>query len=99
MAITRKIVSDALSANRVIGTPTHVALCNSHGRRNFAELSEQHPGLVLTVLQLYEQIWVNDDHCKANAMDDIERRDYHKEHSQPVMQQIRHLCEQQHASE
>ena len=96
---TPVIMSDALSANRVIGTPTHVALCNSHGRRNFAELSKQHPRLILTVLLLYRQIWVNNDHCKANAMDDIERRDYHKEHSLPVMQQIQQLCEQQLASE
>ena len=32
-------------------------------------------------------------------MDDIERRDYHKELSLPVMQQIRQLCEQQLTSE
>ena len=93
------IMSDALSANRVIGTPTVVAFCNSHGRRNFAELSEQHPRLVLKVLQLYGQIWVNDDHCKAQGLNDSERRAYHEEHSLPAMQQIRQLSEQQLASE
>jgi len=96
---TPVIMSDALSANRVIGTPTEVALCNSHGRRNFAELSEQHPRLVLKVLQLYGQIWVNNTHCHTNALSDIERRDYHEEHSRPAMEQIRQLCEQQLASE
>ena len=97
--VTPIIMSDALSANRVMGTPTEVAFCNSHGRRNFAELSEQHPRLVLKVLQLYGQIWVNDDHCKAQALNDSERRDYHEEHSQPVMLQIRQLCENQLTSE
>lgn len=96
---TPVIMSDALSSNRVIGTPTEVALCNSHGRRNFAELSEQHPRLVLKVLQLYGQIWVNNTHCHTNALSDIERRDYHEEHSRPAMEQIRQLCEQQLASE
>lgn len=93
------IMSDALSANTVCGIPTEVALCNSHGRRNFAELSDQHPRLVLTILQLYKHAWVNEDHCQENQLTGIERRDYHQQHSLPVMHQIRDLCEQQLVSE
>jgi len=93
------VMSDALSANRVTSTTTHVALCNAHGRRAFAELSDQHPKLVLMILQLYKQAWINDKHCQDNQLDDIERRDYHQRHSQPAMQQILALCEQQLISE
>ena len=93
------IMSDALSANRVTTMKTDVALCNAHGRRMFAELSDQHPKLVLTILQLYKQAWINEKHCQANQLNDIERRDYHQQHSQPAMQQILQLCEQQLVSE
>ena len=96
---TPVIMSDALSANRVIGTDTEVALCSSHGRRNFAELSEQHPRQVLKILQLYKHAWINEDRCRENQLTDIERRDYHQQHSLPVMHQLRELCELQLASE
>ena len=96
---TPVVMSDALSANRVIAPATHAAFCNSHGRRNFAELSEQHPRQVLRILQLYKQTWINDDHCRMHQLSDIERRDYHQQHSLPVMQQIRKFCEQHLASE
>jgi transposase len=96
---TPVVMSDALSANRVIAPATHVAFCNSHGRRNFAELSEQHPRQVLKILQLYKQVWINDDHCGKHPLSDIERRDYHQQNSLPVMQQIRTFCEQHLASE
>lgn len=96
---TPVVMSDALSANRVIAPATHAAFCNSHGRRNFAELSEQQPRQVLKILQLYKQAWVNDDHCRQHQLSDIERRDYHQQHSLPVMQQIRQFCEQHLASE
>ena len=72
---------------------------NDHGRRNFAELSEQHPRLVLTILQLYKHAWINDDHCQKNQLNDIQRRDHHQQHSLPVMHQILQLCEQQLVSE
>jgi len=49
------VVSDSLSANCVIGTKADVALCNAHGRREIAELSDQHLRLVLAILQLYQQ--------------------------------------------
>lgn len=91
---TPVVMSDALSANRVIEPATHVALCNSHGRRNFAELSDQHPRQVLKLLQLYKQIWIHDEHCHLHQLSDLQRRDYHQQHSLPVMQQIHQYCEQ-----
>lgn len=96
---TPVVMSDALSANRVLKPVTDVAFCNAHGRRNFAELNEQHPRQVLKLLQLYKQIWSHETHCQQQQLSDSERRDYHEQHSLPVMLQIRAYCQLHLASE
>lgn len=93
------VMSDALSANRVMEPATDVAFCNAHGRRNFAELTEQHPRQALKLLQLYKQIWFHETQCEKQQLNAIERRDYHQQHSLPVMQQIHTYCEQHLASD
>ncbi|KAG1649244.1 hypothetical protein GQR58_029180 [Nymphon striatum] len=48
------LMSDALSANHVMGHTFSKCLCNAHGRRGFAELSEQSPGEVTFALETYQ---------------------------------------------
>ncbi len=89
------IMSDALSANRVLGTDTNVASCNAHGRRGFADLSEQHLDEVIYALELYQHVWINDSHCREHDLCDNDRLAYHKEHSLPHMNTLLQWCQQQ----
>jgi transposase len=89
------IMSDALGANKVLDTDTNVALCNAHGRRGFAELSEQHLDETIFALEQYQHAWINDNYCFEHELSDNDRLAYHGEHSLPHMQTLLHWCEQQ----
>jgi transposase len=93
------IMSDALSANQVIGTTTKKALYNAHGRRGFAELSEQHLDEVIFALEQYQHAWINEHHCAEQALSDDDRLVYHQEHSLPHMHTLLGWCEEQLASD
>lgn len=85
-----KLMSDALSSNR----PTHadqaiIGLCNSHARREFADLIVSFRHEVLEQLGEYARIWLNEKQVKADKLDPVARRDYHQQHSLPVMQTIK----------
>ena len=86
------LMSDALSANHVVGHTFDKCLCNAHGRRGFVELIEQSPDEIVHALELYQHAWVNEAHCVDQAMDTHQRRDYHREHSLPPMQQLLEWC-------
>lgn len=91
------LMSDALSSNHVSGKPFVIALCNSHGRRGFAELGAQCPDQTLYALELYAGAWVNDAHCKAQGFDSEQRQAYHHKHSLPLMNELKQWCQTQTA--
>ncbi len=93
------LMSDALSSNIPSQVTVISALCNSHGRRQFVDVLAQFPDDVAFVLDLYKVIWVNEKAIKKQALSEAERLAYHREHSLPVMAQIRQWGEQQLAQE
>ena len=59
------LMSDALSSNRPsLGYEVQHCLCNSHGRRQFAEVLNQFPEEVEQVLKWYGEIWRYDDEAR-----------------------------------
>ena len=90
-----RLMSDALSANHVIGHSFDKCLCNSHGRRGFVDLIDQCPDEVVYALELYQHAWVNDQHCADNHFSPKQRLDYHREHSLPPMQELLAWCHKQ----
>ena len=90
-----RLMSDALSANHVIGHRFDKCLCNSHGRRGFVDLIDQCPDEVVYALELYQHAWVNDQHCADNHFSPKQRLDYHREHSLPPMQELLAWCHKQ----
>ncbi|KAG1649247.1 hypothetical protein GQR58_029187 [Nymphon striatum] len=86
------LMSDALSANHVIGHAFDKCLCNAHGRRGFVELVEQYPDEIINTLELYQHAWVNEAYCVSNALSPEQRCDYHREHSLAPMQSILAWC-------
>lgn len=93
------LMSDALTSNIPSELNVILSLCNAHGRRQFVDVLSQFPEEVGHVLNLYKVIWTNDDEVKAQQLSTAERLTYHREHSLPIMVQIRDWGAQQLADE
>ena len=89
------LMSDALSANNVVGHRVYKCLCNAHGRRGFVELIEQSPDHVVYALELYQHAWVNEKYCVSEGLSPEQRRDYHREHSLPPLETLLTWCHEQ----
>lgn len=86
------VMSDALSSNRPTASDVVHSLYNAHGRRQFVDIIDQFRNDVSHVLQLYKQIWNNENLVREQALSDSKRLDYDKTHSLPVMEEIRTQC-------
>ncbi len=90
------LISDALSSNQPSGSIEVIkAFCNAHARREFVDVMTHFPDPVAWVLEQYAQIWRNDDHSREHQYDDQQRLEYHRQHSLPVMEQLRDWGQQQ----
>lgn len=87
-----QLMSDALSSNNSTIVDLIKALCNSHSRRQFADIEDRYPE-VSSILDLYGKVWENDGDTKDKSMTDHERLQYHKENSLPIMKAIKDWCE------
>ena len=94
------VMSDALSSNRPSGLiEYHQALCNAHARREFVDVAAHFPDPVQWVLERYGLIWEHQRHCQDQQLTPAQRLTYHREHSLPVMEQIRAWGQDQFQSE
>lgn len=88
------LMSDALSSNRPsLNYEVQHCLCNSHARRQFADVLHQFPDEVERLLEWYGQIWQHDDEARALGLTSQQRLAWHKKLSLPVMKQIRNRIE------
>jgi hypothetical protein len=83
------VMSDALPHNRPSVTAFIQSLCNSHGRRQYVDVHEHFAEEVEWVLKQYSCIWQHDATVKAQNLSPEARLAYHREHSLPVMENIR----------
>jgi len=83
------LMSDALASNNPTVMSALHGACNSHARRQYVDVLAQFPEQVPEVLERYKVIWINDDECTDQKMTDACRLAYHKQHSLPVMNEIR----------
>jgi hypothetical protein len=83
-----KIMSDALSSNKVTKTLVITSYCNAHARRQFYDLEKLYPEEIGWVLDTYSKIWKNEGIIKDKNMSDEKRLVYHQEHSLPAMTSI-----------
>ena len=90
------LISDALSSNQPSSSIEVLkAFCNAHARREFVDVMTHFPDQVPWVLEQYALIWKNDDHCRDHHYDELQRLDYHRQYSLPVMEQLRDWGQQQ----
>jgi transposase len=81
-------MGDCISSNTVTKSPVRYAGCNAHAVRRFKALAERYPEQTDYVLERYGKIYDNEDTCVADGVSAEARRDYHREHSRPLLQEI-----------
>lgn len=68
--------------------------CNAHALLKFRDLKDKHPAEYAEVASLYKQVFDNDDSARALGLPPVERMLHHRQHSKPLMEKLRKLCEE-----
>jgi len=68
--------------------------CNAHALLKFRDIKDKHPVEYAEAGRVYQQVFDNDDEAKALGLTPVDRMFYHREHSKPLMQQLKKLCEE-----
>ncbi len=85
---------DALSAN-LTKFLVKLAICMSHGRRKFIEIEPFFPEECRFVIEQFALVYYNDAQAKKAGLSGKKRLAYHKEHSGPVMKNLKKWLDKQ----
>jgi hypothetical protein len=91
-------MSDALSRNVPkldAGVELLVANCMAHGRRQFIDVVGNFPADCRHVLEILGGVYVNDAVAKERKMTPAERLEFHRQHSQPLMDALERWMREQ----
>ncbi len=91
-------MSDALSRNLPkldAGVELLVANCLAHGRRQFVEVVGNFPTECRYVLETLGGVYANDAVTKERKMTPVERLEFHRQHSQPLMEALERWMQEQ----
>ena len=80
---------DALSRNVPKAFKTILANCLVHGRRNFTDILEHFPSECEHVIKQIAQIYKNEAVTRKEQMSDLDRLQYHQQHSSPIMNALK----------
>lgn len=80
---------DALSRNLPADLQTILAHCLAHGRRQFVDVAERFPTQCRHVLDQLAEVYKNDALARAQKLSPEARRQYHQDHSGPVMERLK----------
>jgi hypothetical protein len=69
------------------------ATCNAHALLKFRTIRDKHPAEYAEAGRVYKQVFDNDDKAKALGLSPIDRMLYHRQHSKPLMQELKAMCE------
>jgi transposase len=86
---------DGISANTVGDFETILANCNSHARRKFVEIADDFIKETRRILDVFKQVYKNDDDTKKQQMSAQERLEYHIENSKPLLDDLKKWFEKQ----
>jgi transposase len=93
------LMSDALSSNMPTVVDCHISLCGSHSRRKFTDIVSHYPEAVEHVVKRYALIWQNNTQATADGLSLEQRQQYHKQHSLPVMEELKAWFESKQQAE
>ena len=74
------------------------ATCNAHALLKFRDLKDKYPAEYAEAGKVYSAVFDNDDTAKALGLSPIDRMLYHRQHSKPLMLQLKKMCEEKVAS-
>lgn len=70
------------------------ATCNAHAFLKFRDIKDKYPVEYAEAGRVYHQVFDHDDEVKALGLTPLDRMLYHREHSKPLMQQLKRMCEE-----
>jgi transposase len=82
-------MSDALASNFVGEFARIIALCLTHGRRNFVGVIDQFPQACAYVINIFSKIYAHDAQTRELNLSPGERLLYHQVHSAELMQELK----------
>lgn len=89
-------MSDALSSNYPDPLKVIVLLCWVHARRQFFEIKDFYPQECGPVLEAIRLVYKHEAEIQRLSLDDRARLNYHQQHSQPALEQMKQwLIDQQ----
>jgi hypothetical protein len=69
------------------------ATCNVHAFLKFRSIKDKYPTEYALAGEVYKQVFDNDDEAKSRGLTPTERMLYHREHSKPLMEKLKAMCE------
>jgi transposase len=67
--------------------------CNAHAYLKFRAIKDKYPDEYATAAEVYKQVFDNDDKAKALNLTPDERMLFHREHSKPLMEKLKAMCD------
>lgn len=68
--------------------------CNAHALLKFRDIKDKYPVEYAEAGSVYQQVFDNDDDAKALGLSPGDRMLYHRDHSKPLLQQLKKVCEE-----
>jgi hypothetical protein len=68
--------------------------CNAHALLKFRDIKDKYPVEYAEAGSVYQQVFDHDDEAKALGLSPIDRMLYHREHSKPLLEQLKKMCEE-----
>jgi hypothetical protein len=67
--------------------------CNAHAVLKFRDVKDKYPAEYAEAGTVYKQVFDNDDNAEKLALSPVDRMLYHREHSKPLMEELKKKCE------
>ncbi len=68
--------------------------CNAHALLKFRAIKEKYPTEYALAGRVYSQVFDNDDRAKALELTPVDRMLFHRQHSMPLMKELKEMCQQ-----
>jgi hypothetical protein len=68
--------------------------CNAHAFLKFRDIKDKYPAEYAEAGKVYSAVFDNDDKAKALGLCPVDRMLYHRQHSKPLMLQLKKMCEE-----
>jgi transposase len=68
--------------------------CNAHAFLKFRDIRDKYPAEYAEAGGVYKQVFDHDDQAKALGLTAVDRMLYHRQHSRPLMEELKKKCEE-----